>query len=140
MSASAIKIRAGSTYHASGGQFIQVSRIIQNSGYNPNNQDGDISILVLASDLSFNDSVQPIGLPAEHQEVPAGSNTVVSGWGALSAGGSSPANLQYAFLRSISKTECANLYSGAAIVTNNMMCTFNRGQDACQGNNDVVHA
>lgn len=118
MSASVLSIRAGSTFHASGGQSRQVAQIHQHPYYDPNTIDRDVSVLTLASDLQLNDRVYII--PLASAEPSNGAISYVTGWGALSEGGSSPSYLVYLSLPIISRSTCNGFYNGA--ITADMIC------------------
>ncbi|XP_037776736.1 chymotrypsin-like elastase family member 2A [Penaeus monodon] len=73
-------------------QAVALSKIIQHEDYNGFTISNDISLLKLSQPLTFNDYVGPIALP-EAGHATSG-ECIVSGWGALSEGGSSPSVLQ----------------------------------------------
>ena len=56
----------------------------------------------------------------------------VSGWGALSSGGSSPDKLMKVNVTTMDNTECDGYYDRVEI-TDNMICASGPGKDACQG-------
>ena len=55
--------------------------------------DSDICLLWLADSLEFNDMVGPVPMPEQGEEFTG--DAVVSGWGTLSSGGSTPDELRY---------------------------------------------
>ena len=55
--------------------------------------DSDICLLTLASALEFNENVGPVPMPEQGEEFTG--EAVVSGWGTLSSGGSTPDELRY---------------------------------------------
>ncbi|XP_017773899.1 PREDICTED: trypsin-7-like [Nicrophorus vespilloides] len=132
--ASTLSVRAGSSIKGSGGQVVQVKAVYQNPKFNNYNIDYDISVLELSEPLNFGAGAQPVGLPRLNQEVPAGSDSVVSGWGALTEGGGSPSQLQAVHVGIISQEECKKAYGDSAI-TDRMICAGvnGGGKDACQG-------
>ena len=78
--------------------------------------------------------VQPI--PLACVEPPAGSLAVVSGWGTLTAGGSTlPSQLQAVEVNITSRAACNSAYAAYGGITVNMICAgvTGGGKDACQG-------
>ena len=55
--------------------------------------DSDICILVLSEPLEFNEFVGAVPMPKQGEEFTG--DAVVSGWGTLSSGGSTPDELRY---------------------------------------------
>lgn len=88
------KVRAGSTFHGSGGQVVAVASFIQHPKYNTW-MDNDISILFLSAPLNLGPNVAVISLTNQDQEVADGSSVVVTGWGTLTVSYSS--NKYYIF-------------------------------------------
>lgn len=75
-----------------------------------------------------------IQLPLQDYELDAGTNVTISGWGALSAGGISPLDLQYVEIPIVDRDICANAYRDVNAVNDNMFCAGLYGvggQDAC---------
>lgn len=66
------------------------------------------------------------------QEWDDGSDAVVSGWGTLTAGGSSPDVLMAVTVPLVSDDECNDDYSGD-VYGDNMICAGESGKDSCQG-------
>ncbi|XP_063585766.1 trypsin-1-like [Penaeus indicus] len=86
-------------------QTVALSKIIQHEDYNGFTISNDISLLKLSQPLTFNDYVGPIALPeAGHA---ASGECIVSGWGALSEGGSSPSVFQKVSVPIVSYDACA---------------------------------
>ncbi|XP_063705349.1 trypsin-3-like [Culicoides brevitarsis] len=125
------KIRAGSTIKSEGGQLIQVSEIVNHPKYGKKGHDSDVAILKLAVPLTFNDDVQPIKLAPKGYTIDDGETVVVSGWGDLSDGGSSPTNLYQVGVPAVNQTVCANAYKKG--ISDNMLCAGVGGKDSCQG-------
>lgn len=84
ISASYLKVRAGSSKKGSGGVLVQVEKVYVNENYNPYNIDFDVSLLVLAQPLSFSAQIQPVALPGEEEYLDEPELSVITGWGALS--------------------------------------------------------
>ncbi|XP_047472986.1 trypsin-1-like [Penaeus chinensis] len=113
-------------------QTIVLSKIIQHEDYNGFTISNDISLLKLSQPLTFNDYVGPIALPeAGHA---ASGECIVSGWGALSEGGSSPSVLQKVSVPIVSDAECRDAY-GQNDIDDSMICAGvpEGGKDSCQG-------
>ncbi|KAI4459637.1 polyserase-related [Holotrichia oblita] len=129
-------VRAGSTYHNSGGQVVSAMEIYNHPDYNSTNSDFDISIVLLASSLNFGSGVAPASLPEQNQIFADDTPAVVSGWGALIENGTAPLQLQAVWVPIVSNTKCEILYEVLEYdVTNSMLCAGydDGGRDACQG-------
>lgn len=127
------QFRAGSSVHASGGQLIQVLTITNHPQYSASTIDFDLNVMSFAP-IVFGTGIQPIPLPTQGQETAAGALANISGWGALTEGGGSPAVLQVINVPVVSNAQCNTLYGGG--ITANMICAGlveTGGQDACQG-------
>ena len=70
-------------------QTVDIAKIIVHEDYGSFSHENDVCILQLASPLELNDKVQGLPMPEQGQDWAAGSKAIVSGWGTLSAGGSS---------------------------------------------------
>ena len=99
-------------------------------GWNPSTFDNDVAVWQLATSTS--------GIPfatLASADPPAGTSLKVTGWGALSEGGSFPSNLRQVNVPLTTRANCndANSYSGD--ITARMICAgFNAGgKDSCQG-------
>jgi len=140
-SASGKSIRAGSTQKSSGGQIRNIASLVWNTNsgftYNPSTLDNDFVILKLDSPLELNADVQPACLPSSAAYLGVSSTEercFTSGWGTLSAGGSTPETLKYVRVPAITNTACNNDYGGS--ITDSMICAGYPGvggKDACQG-------
>jgi trypsin len=93
----------------------------------------DIAILFLSSPLEFNDFVQAIELP--ESMIDTTGDIIVSGWGALSSGGSSPDILQKVDVPIVTNERCSAAYQGINPVADSMLCAGveTGGRDSCQG-------
>ncbi|GAB0090901.1 trypsin [Sergentomyia squamirostris] len=65
-------VRVGSTTISQGGQVIGVESISDHPAYNQLFHDYDYSVLKLKNPLQYSDSVQPISLPSQGQQIPDG--------------------------------------------------------------------
>ncbi|KAI4459635.1 polyserase-related [Holotrichia oblita] len=129
-------IRAGSSFHNSGGQVVGVNAIYNHPNFNRANLDFDISILHLSSPLSFGPAAAPIPLPTQNQYYSDDTPAVVSGWGALIENGTAPLQLQAVWVPIVNNVRCGALYEVEEYdVTDSMLCAgyMSGGRDACQG-------
>ncbi|GJQ84296.1 hypothetical protein Trydic_g5235 [Trypoxylus dichotomus] len=133
-SASNLRVRAGSSIRQAGGSVVTVAAINEHPGFDYWNLDYDVSVLELASDLSFGDVIAPIDLPSDAEQLEPGTDAVVSGWGTTSEGGFSPFELQAVVVPLVSNSDCQNAYDSYE-VTDQMLCAGvdEGGKDACQG-------
>lgn len=132
-SVSSYQIRAGSSIRNSGGVVVAVEAIFQNPQYDDWTLDYDITVLLLASELTYSAAIGPIGLPVLNQQIPAGTRSVVSGWGTTSSG-SSATQLQAVEVPIVSLEDCKAAYDRYD-VTERMICAGylgEGGKDACQ--------
>ena len=124
-----------------GAQIISVQSLVFNQDlvYNPQTSENDFVLLKLQSDLIFNNNVQPACLPdPSYDPGSVGKTCFASGWGALSSGGNSPANLQWVGVPTMPNSQCSqscqvsSTYCG---ITSSMICAGfpQGGKDSCQG-------
>ncbi|KAF2888225.1 hypothetical protein ILUMI_17948, partial [Ignelater luminosus] len=129
------KVRAGSSTLGSGGIVIPILGIAIHPDYtsNADSSNNDIAVLTLLFSLSVGPTIGPISLPNVNEEVSTGTPTVVSGWGTLTEGGSSPTQLQAVTVYIVDRNECNVSYSG--MITDSMICAGvpEGGKDSCQG-------
>ena len=92
----------------------------------------DIALLKIGVPLSFDDFVQPIALPSQEQA--SSGDALITGWGALEEGGSSPDVLQKVTIPIVTDDECRAEY-GESDILDSMICagTEAGGVDSCQG-------
>jgi trypsin len=137
LSASRLRIRAGSNQHASGGKLVKVAKVTQHAEYDKKTIKNDIAVLKLASSLEFGDRISAVALPSSADDVPpVGTRCSVTGWGSTSHGGGSlPSNLLVAYVDIIDHEQCKEYYADRHEVDNSMICAGVRGggKDACQG-------
>uniref|UniRef100_H3BG09 Suppressor of tumorigenicity 14 protein homolog n=1 Tax=Latimeria chalumnae TaxID=7897 RepID=H3BG09_LATCH len=108
-------------------------QIIVHNSFSISTYDNDVALLELETPITFSNLISPVCLPAKTHDFPAGSNTWVTGWGALKEGGSAAVVLQKAEVRIINYTICNEVMNGQ--VSPVMMCAgfLKGGIDACQG-------
>ncbi|XP_040182163.1 suppressor of tumorigenicity 14 protein [Rana temporaria] len=111
----------------------KIKRIVAHRMFSDITYDNDIAMLELDSPITFTDFIQPICIPESTHVFPVGKSIWVTGWGALSEGGTGAAVLQKAEIRIINQTECNKLLDGQ--LTPRMICAgyLSGGIDACQG-------
>lgn len=134
-SVSNLRIRAGSSKHASGGSVISIKRIVQHSSYNRNTIDYDYSLLELKSAISLGSNAAVIPLPAQNETVQDGTLCEVTGWGNTQSVSESRANLRAAYVPAYNQNQCNSAYARYGGVTGRMLCAGYQagGKDACQG-------
>lgn len=98
-----LTILAGTNKLSDGGDARKVIKAIPHEDYG--NFMNDISLLRLEKPLTFDKSIQPIELLTE--EVPAGGEVIISGWGKTSNFGSPSDRLKFNNLEATSSEECA---------------------------------
>ncbi|XP_076057515.1 trypsin-1-like [Oratosquilla oratoria] len=110
-------------------QSIKVEKITLHEDYSSWRTTNDIALLKLAEPLTMNDYVKSIPL----ETGVASGDCQVTGWGALTEGGSSPSILQKVTVTVISDSECRDAY-GSSKILDSMMCAGGDGEkDSCQG-------
>ena len=132
VSASVLKVRAGSSYWNSGGVLSSVAAFKNHEGYNANTMVNDIAVIRLSSSLTFSSTIKAIGLATK---APAnGATASVSGWGTTSSGGSIPTQLRYVDVKIVSQAQCASsTYGYGSQIKSTMICAYTVGKDSCQG-------
>ncbi|XP_030750171.1 transmembrane protease serine 9-like [Sitophilus oryzae] len=124
-------------------QSVAASQVINHESYPGGNQvsANDISLIQLATSLTYGINVQPIPL------APAGSSAqgsaVLSGWGSLGPpSNQSPETLQFVYLPILSGNDCANLIASISGSNNPFRAALNvctvptsnqSGEGACSG-------
>merc|ERR1711973_81221 len=116
---------------------VKVCKIKDHPKYNSRTVNNDYSVLTLCEEVEFTDKISPVCLPSA-QGVGAqyeGVNAVVSGWGTLSSGGSSPNTLREVVVKTMSRKKCcaSNTAYSCKKITGSMLCASNPGKDSCQG-------
>ncbi|GAA2998651.1 serine protease [Actinokineospora diospyrosa] len=127
-----LSVRAGSTNRTEGGVKRDVRKVVRAPKYDEDEHDHDIAVLYLDRDISYSSNIRPITVA--EREVPAGTRALVTGWGVLTEGGSSPENLRGVVIPTVSLRTCRDSY-GQDAVTIRMLCAGlpQGGKDSCQG-------
>lgn len=124
------------------GQTFKVERIIQHEDFRPmNNISGivnDISLMKVKKNILFNEKVQPI--PLQEEEVTAGLEAILSGWGStnwptINMHELISDKLQFISVSTITNQEC---YDGHRLTIQSLpetvICTLNfLGHGGCEG-------
>ncbi|XP_076041679.1 trypsin-1-like [Oratosquilla oratoria] len=113
-------------------QTVKLSKITLHENYDSWSISNDISLLKLESHLVLNDFVHTIDIPVQGHA--ATGDCVVTGWGALTEGGSSPSTLMKVTVPIVTDEECRKSY-GTNEIEDSMICAgyTEGGKDACQG-------
>uniref|UniRef100_A0A672JN13 Peptidase S1 domain-containing protein n=1 Tax=Salarias fasciatus TaxID=181472 RepID=A0A672JN13_SALFA len=118
---------------------ISVSRIILHPDYDRRSSDNDIALLRLSSPVTFTDYIRPVCLAASESVFNNGTDSWVTGWGAVKEGGESmflpfPGTLQEVEVPVLGNRQC-NCLNGVGTITDNMICAgvLAGGKDSCQG-------
>jgi secreted trypsin-like serine protease len=113
-------------------QQVAVAEILRFPGYVSPEFGKDIALLRLAQPLVFNANVQAIALAvASDNATPVGAAAIVSGWGTVSSGGSSPDQL-----RSVTVPVVGNGTAQQALgqaISADQLAAGATGRDSCQG-------
>uniref|UniRef100_A0A3B3IKN3 Peptidase S1 domain-containing protein n=1 Tax=Oryzias latipes TaxID=8090 RepID=A0A3B3IKN3_ORYLA len=101
-----------------------VSRIIVHPNYDKLTQDNDISLVEMASPVTFNDYISPVCLAAQG---------MLQSFSSFP--GSTSSTLQEVSVPIVSNTQCSANYAEIMAITSNMMCAglTEGGKDSCQG-------
>jgi len=93
----------------------------------------DIALIKVFPPFDMDETRAAVTLPAAMAD--SDGDSIVTGWGALQEGGSSPAVLNWVSVPLISNAECANSYGPSYPVADHMICAGlpEGGKDSCQG-------
>uniref|UniRef100_UPI0037E78DD0 transmembrane protease serine 9-like n=1 Tax=Semicossyphus pulcher TaxID=241346 RepID=UPI0037E78DD0 len=117
----------------------KVDAIILHPNYDSVTSDNDIALLKLSSPVQFTDFIRPVCLAADDSSFNSGTDSWVTGWGAVQEGGESalslpfPETLQEVQVPVLGNRQC-NCLNGVGTVTDNMICAgvLAGGKDSCQ--------
>lgn len=114
-------------------QRREVTKIIVHKEFNDDTNENDIALLLLDEPFVINENVAPISIPKQGQNTT--DDVLVSGWGDLESGGTSPDSLQKVQISTIDDGTCQKAYPEEKI-TSSMLCAGlldEGGKDSCQG-------
>lgn len=122
-------VRVGSTSRNSGGEVIQVKRIISHPKYNSRTIDYDYALLELASSINFDETRGPIKLATTEPKDNA--DAFVSGWGNTLKPEETSVYLRQAFVHIVNRGVCNKAYNS---ITTRMICAGEPegGKDSCK--------
>lgn len=139
-SASQIRVRAGSSRRAEGGQEIVASHFFVHPGYKQASSDqrDDIALIRLSSPVTHPGArvVQLQGAKLESVFASPGACAVVTGWGTTSEGGKVSTQLRQVDVPIVDASQCASAYKGSGNqVSEKAVCAgYEVGtKDSCQG-------
>ncbi|KAF3834309.1 hypothetical protein F7725_025513 [Dissostichus mawsoni] len=112
-------------------QFIAAAVIIRHPDYDRYNINNDIMLIKLAEPAKINEYVRPMALPSSC--APAGTQCLVSGWGATQSPFGCTKCLHCLDLPILSQQDCESSYPDR--ITSSMFCAgfLQGGKDSCQG-------
>jgi len=113
-------------------QQVEISEVIDHTGYNDQTYDNDVSLLKVRSQITYSRTISPVCLPFNYANDEFQDQTVsASGWGTTSQGGSVSNQLREVNLPVLTTEQCKRYYPNQ--ITPNMICTYQPGKDTCQG-------
>lgn len=123
-------IRAGSSNRIVRGVIHNVTKVIIDEEYDSKKDLNDLALLELETPLVFGENIQAI--PLETEEIPIGSEIVITGWGRLTDDNVVPPNhLQFNIVRTIGKLQCA---VDTLLFSDSLLCLgHTKGNGACNG-------
>nr|XP_056705021.1 granzyme A-like [Euleptes europaea] len=121
-----------------GQQFFHVANAYVHPKYNKRTLEYDILVLQLNRRATLNRYVQTIQLPKTYDDLRAGTQCLVTGWGRTENGGSISDILREVNVAVVDRRICndANHYNYRPFVTMNMVCAGgfgNQRKDTCKG-------
>ncbi|KAF5010852.1 hypothetical protein FDECE_3025 [Fusarium decemcellulare] len=135
VSASSVRVRAGSLNRNSGGTLVGVSSITVHPSFSSSTLNNDVAIWKLSTSIPTSSTISYASLAASGSDPTSGSSAIVAGWGTTTEGGSSlPVSLRKVTVPIVSRATCRAQYSTSQITTN-MVCAGLEagGKDSCQG-------
>ncbi|XP_066944472.1 trypsin-like [Macrobrachium rosenbergii] len=113
---------------------ITIDRIIMHESYDSNTVDNDIALMRLSVPVTFNDGVRPICLPFKYASKNfTGTTGTVTGWGQKVFNGNVSSVLLEVSIPILTTSECRKYPIIKDSITENMICTYKQGSDACKG-------
>jgi secreted trypsin-like serine protease len=134
---SRVNVVVGTPQFFIGGERISVAAIHVHPQYNDLTNEFDFALLRLSRPVTTGGAAvaRPIELAAAATQVPDGTETLVTGWGAVSEGGPGSLDLLGAQVPIVSTAVCNRPESYNGDITANMICAGREagGIDSCQG-------
>ncbi|XP_056414610.1 transmembrane protease serine 11C-like [Hyla sarda] len=123
------------TVSLSTGSGLKLQNIIIHENYTKGSYANDITLLQLSSPVTFTPYIRSVCLPDTLDSFPDNSSCHVSGWGALTEGGSLASVLQQAELKIINSILCSSYQMYGYLIKPSMICAgYTEGKiDSCQG-------
>ncbi|XP_063700033.1 trypsin 5G1-like [Culicoides brevitarsis] len=118
--ASELKIRIGSSFHATGGKQVAVKKYVNHPLYLSESFDYDYALIELKEDIELSDKVQIIALVEKDVEVQTGTPCMVSGWGLTKNELESRDKLRAVVVPIVDRKVCEMEYQ--SLVTDRMIC------------------
>ncbi|KAK5638137.1 hypothetical protein RI129_012432 [Pyrocoelia pectoralis] len=126
------KVHYGSIYPDFGGEMSLVAKIIKHPNYDPPSHDYDVSVLILSQAIIFRDLWKPINL-APFGTSEGGREAILTGWGAVIAGGLPTTRLRWTKVDEVERSVCKQEYSELFDVTESLLCFRTPGKGPCTG-------
>ncbi|XP_047098403.1 trypsin 3A1-like [Schistocerca piceifrons] len=125
-------LRAGSTTRESGGVVFNISRVVYHENFNSTSLDNDIVVVQPSEPFPLGPNIQPVALPADGYEAPAGLPVTATGWG-LDQNFQRPEELLKVDLYVDQTSVCSKIFADILPVTDSMMCAGNIHKGVCFG-------
>ena len=111
---------------------LQVDGLFVHAGYDPQTVRNDIGLIRLSKPVKYSDSVGPICLPYGHVNRDwQGSIGSVTGYGSIWFGGPNSPTLKQVSMPILNRNKCQEYFTTFRL-TDDMICTYQPGKDACQ--------
>ncbi|XP_049768013.1 trypsin beta-like [Schistocerca cancellata] len=140
VSAPYLTLRAGSSTWGSGGFVLDVSQTIIHEDFDYYAMTYDFAVLQVSEPFPLGPNVQPVGLPPDGYEPPAGLPVTATGWGATEDVWY-PDVLQRVDVEVLDRSVCQEHLGSIHTVTASMLCAGQEGHGACHGDSGspLVH-
>ncbi|KAI1891751.1 hypothetical protein AGOR_G00146990 [Albula goreensis] len=128
------KVGLGSVFRSGiGALVVPVQRVILHPGFNRSSMDFDVALVELSVPAPRSYTIQSVCLPSPVHSFLQTAECYITGWGALSEGGSLASLLQKAAVSIIDQSECGQAY-GTGLMPS-MLCAgaTEGGKDTCMG-------
>ncbi|XP_058808144.1 trypsin-1-like [Phymastichus coffea] len=133
-----LSVRVNSSIKHKDGAVHRVDQIIRHEDYSINELGvsvNDVAVLKLRTCIVLGQGSQPVDLFNSNENAPNGVLATISGWGALTEGGSSPEILHIAHVPIVDKKVCHKAYEFQGGLSHGQICAAypQGGKDTCQG-------